>query len=76
MRKKINETLNADLKIQEFTTILSLFADAASFSSTTKSWIQLENIVKAVWNSFYELIINPFEMTTTDGWIHITLIAE
>ncbi len=32
--------------------------------------------MKSVWNSFYELIINPFEINTTDGWMYVTIIAE
>lgn len=32
--------------------------------------------MRSVWNCFYELIINPFEINTTDGWMYVTIIAE
>lgn len=51
-------------------------AKAAEYARNSRSWIQLENIIRYVWNALQYDLITPLELKETDGWKFILIIAE
>ena len=58
------------------TEFLKKMSRAAEYARNSKSWIQLENIIRFVWNAFnYDLSV-PLEFKDTEAWKYLLLLAE
>ena len=51
-------------------------AKAASFALNSRSWLQLLNIILYVWNSFTYDMTSPLEVTDTQAWHSVVVLAE
>lgn len=49
---------------------------AAVYAKNSNSWLQLVNILLYVWNAFNFNLFNPLELTQTDAWRYVVLLAE
>jgi hypothetical protein len=56
--------------------ILEVMSRAAVFALNSKSWLQLVSIILYVWNSFSYDLTNPLELTETEAWKPLTVLAE
>jgi len=56
--------------------LLDVMSRAAVFALNSKSWLQLVSIILYVWNSFSYDLTNPLELTETEAWKPLTLLAE
>jgi hypothetical protein len=63
-------------RIVKMTEFLEVMARAASFALNSRSWIQLVSIILYVWNAFSYDLTNPLELTETDAWKPLTILAE
>ena len=55
---------------------LKTMARAAEYARNSRSWIQLENIVRYAWNVLNYDLSTPLELKETDAWKHVLVIAE
>ena len=55
---------------------LEVMSRAAVFALNSKSWLQLVSIILYVWNSFSYDLTNPLELTETEAWKPLTVLAE
>jgi hypothetical protein len=58
------------------TNFLQVMSRAAEYAKNSRSWIQLENIIRYAWNALSYDLTTPLELKETEGWKYIVLIAE
>ncbi len=58
------------------TNLLRTLAKAAEFAKNSRSWIQLENIIRYAWNVLNYDLTSPLELKETEGWKYIFTLAE
>ena len=58
------------------TAFLEVMAKAAKFALNSRSWLQLVSVILYVWNAFAYDLTNPLELTTTDAWKSVVVLAE
>jgi predicted nucleotidyltransferase len=63
-------------RVVRVTEQLKVMARAAEYAKNSRSWLQLVSIIRYAWNVFTYDLTNPLELTQTDGWHYILLIAE
>jgi hypothetical protein len=49
---------------------------AAEYARNSRSWIQLENIIRYTWNAFSYDLSTPLDLKETEAWKYIHIIAE
>lgn len=49
---------------------------AAEYAKNSRSWIQLENIIRYTWNVLQYDLTTPLELKETDSWKYLLLLAE
>jgi hypothetical protein len=55
---------------------INLLSKAAQYSTVSKAWVLLENIVKYTWNLISYELASPLELSRTDAYKDIFLITE
>ena len=68
--------LKIDERIRKVTAFLKIMAKAAEYAKNSRSWIQLENIIRYTWNVFSYDLTTPLELKETEAWKYVLLIAE
>lgn len=63
-------------RIKKVTNIIKILGRAAEFAKNSRSWVQLENIIRYAWNIFSYDLTTPLELKETDAWKYVLLIAE
>jgi hypothetical protein len=51
-------------------------ARAAEYAKNSRSWLQLINIIKTVWNVISFDLTDPLELSMGEGWKYLVIIAE
>ena len=63
-------------RVKKITSIIQILGRAAEFAKNSRSWIQLENIVRYAWNIFTYDLTTPLELKETEAWKYVLVIAE
>lgn len=70
------EDVPTDEKITAKQNFLEHMAKAAKFALNSQSWLQLVSILIYVWNVFSYDLTTPLELTLSDSWKHVVVLAE
>ena len=75
--KEEEEEVSPDKRrLDTMTTFLEVMAKAAKFALNSRSWLQLMSIILYVWNTFAYDLANPLELTRTEAWKSVVVLAE
>jgi hypothetical protein len=68
--------VKTDERIKKITNFLKIMSKSAEYARNSRSWIQLENIIRYTWNIFSYDLTTPLELKETDAWKYVNIIAE
>jgi uncharacterized FlaG/YvyC family protein len=65
-----------DPRIEQVTHQLKILAESAEYAKNSKFWLQLITIFRYTCNVLAYNLTNPLELTQSDAWKYILIIAE
>lgn len=65
-----------DDRVKSISSIINLLSRSSQYCCNSKSWVLLENIVKYTWNLITYELVSPLELSQTDAYKDIFLMAE
>jgi len=68
--------IKVEERVKKVTSLLQILAKAAEFAKNSRSWIQLENIIRYAWNILSYDLTSPLELKETEGWKYIFILSE